>query len=99
MLFKNCNGSSKYINIITMELNGCDEFGGCGHGLGTILFSHSLRKQFLHLYCVQSARERTVNKSRPCPYGAYILLRERDNNTVNEANNETVLIVVKEANR
>lgn len=32
-------------------------------------------------------------QSRPCPCGGYVLLRERDNNTVNKASNETVLIV------
>ena len=76
-----------------MKLNGGDEFGRGVGGLGTILFSHSLHEQFLPLYCVQSVREITVNKSRPCPYGGYVLLRERDNNTVNKASNETVLIV------
>lgn len=34
-----------------------------------------------------------MNKSRPCPYGGYVLLRQRENNTVNKASNETVLIV------
>lgn len=46
-----------------MKLNGGDEFGRGVGGLGTILFSHSLHEQFLPLYCVQSVREITVNKS------------------------------------
>lgn len=76
-----------------MKLKDGDEFGRGVSRLGTILFSHSLHEQFLLFHCVQSVREITVNKSRPCPYGGYVLLRERENNTVNKASNETVLIV------
>lgn len=61
-------------------------------GLGKTSFNHSLHKKIMELYCVQSAEETPVNRSRPCPCRAYLLLRETDNKKANEANNETVVI-------
>lgn len=52
-----------------MKVNGGEEFGRGVHGLGTILFSHSLYEQFLPLLCVQSVREITVNSQDPVPVG------------------------------
>lgn len=45
-------------------------------GLGKTIQSFITQKS-LSLYYVHSVEEMTVNKWRPCPWGAYMLLRER----------------------
>lgn len=69
MLFKNCNGPSKYIHIFTAELYSGDECGGGVGGLGKTLYHHSLhRKSTEFVWCVECWGDTSAQvKTLPLP--------------------------------
>lgn len=58
----------------------------CGWDRQDFIQSFIIQIIIVFVYCTQSARETTVNESRPCPCGAPILLREGENEKAKVAN-------------